>query len=260
MRSILVHADRGPAMGNRLDSALALARCTGGHLTVVVDTPLSRYIAMDPMGGSYIAADALQQALEQDDVQAADITARLARGDVPFDVVRSEEEPVDAILAAARLADVVVVSQGTPMAGELALNARCPILATPRDRALDMPVEVACVAWDGGAEGAIALKAAVPLLARCQQVHVVTVAAASSDFPATDALRYLSRHGVSAELEELSRASSIEETLSAATQRLGADLLVMGAYGHSRVREYLFGGVTRYFLEQVAGPALLLAH
>ena len=45
-----------------------------------------------------------------------------------------------------------------------------------------------------------------------------------------------------------------------ATQERGADLLVMGAYGHSRVREYLFGGVTRYFLEQVAGPALLLAH
>lgn len=260
MRSILVHADRSPTMGNRLDSALALARCTGGHLTVVVDTPLSRYIAMDPMGGSYIAADALQQALEQDDVQAADITARLARGDVPFDIIRSEEEPIDAILGAARLADVIVVSQGTPMAGELALNARCPILATPRDRALDMPVSVACVAWDRGVEGAVALKAAIPLLARCQQVHVLTVSATSGDFPATDALRYLSRHGVSAELQELARGASIEETLSAATQQLGADLLVMGAYGHSRVREYLFGGVTRYFLEQVTGPALLLAH
>lgn len=260
MRSILVHADRGPAMGHRLDSALALARCTGGHVGIVVDTPLGRYIAMDPMGGSYIAADALQQALEQDDVQAAELTARLARDDVPFDVIRSEEEPVDAILAAARLADVIVTSHGTPMAGELALNARCPVLVTPRDAAATLPPRVACVAWDGGTEGAVALKSAIPLLGRAGQVHVLTVTEASGDFPATDALRYLSRHGVSAELTELSRGSSIEETLSGAVSSLGADLLVMGAYGHSRMREYLFGGVTRYFLEQPGGPTLLLAH
>jgi nucleotide-binding universal stress UspA family protein len=65
---------------------------------------------------------------------------------------------------------------------------------------------------------------------------------------------------VKAELHELARTGSTEETLAAACARLQAGLLVMGAYGHSRMREYLFGGVTRYFLEDVTSPALLLAH
>ena len=79
-------------------------------------------------------------------------------------------------------------------------------------------------------------------------------------FPPTDALRYLSRHDIKAELHELAKAGSIEETLAGAVSRLGADLLVMGAFGHSRLREFMFGGVSRYFLERENGPALLMAH
>jgi nucleotide-binding universal stress UspA family protein len=79
-------------------------------------------------------------------------------------------------------------------------------------------------------------------------------------FAAIEALRYLSRHGVKAELHELARTGSTEETLAAAVGRLQGQLLVMGAYGKSRMREYLFGGVTRYFLEDSDEPALLLGH
>ena len=78
--------------------------------------------------------------------------------------------------------------------------------------------------------------------------------------PPTDALRYLSRHGLKAELHELAKDGSVEQTLAREAGRLGAQLLVLGAYGHSRVREFLFGGVTRYFLEEASAPPLLLAH
>jgi len=61
-------------------------------------------------------------------------------------------------------------------------------------------------------------------------------------------------------LHELTKAGSTEETLAKAAVRCKAQLLVMGAYGHSRMREYLFGGVTRYFLDDCPGPALLLTH
>ncbi|MDE2597519.1 MAG: universal stress protein [Sphingomonadales bacterium] len=260
MRSILVFADRAAAMTSRLETALSLARADRGHITVIVDTPVSRYISMDPMGGSYVASDALSEALENDDAYAAEIEAHLDREDVPFDVLRCEDEPVDALSAAARLSDVVLVSHGCPFAGQLALNARAPVLVLPQDRRLSVPVPVTCVGWDGGMEAALALRSAISLVAAGGQVHVLTIDEKPGGFPSGDAMRYLSRHGVSAELHALTRGVSTEETLAGAVKDLGADLLVMGAYGHSRMREYLFGGVTRYFLEAADGPALLLAH
>jgi nucleotide-binding universal stress UspA family protein len=260
MRSILVYADRAATMASRLDTALSLARTVGGHVTVLVDTPVTRYISMDPMGGSYVATEALQQALADDDAHATAIEARLAGEDVPFDVVRSEAEPVDAIASAARLSDLIVLSRTPGLAGELALVSREPVLVLPDGESLSFPLDCACVAWDGGDESARALRAAAPLLANCRQVHVVTVREKPGGFPPTEALRYLSRHGVTAELHELDRGSSTEETLATVVARLKCPLLVMGAYGKSRVREFLFGGVTRYFLEETKGPALLLAH
>ena len=98
------------------------------------------------------------------------------------------------------------------------------------------------------------------MLAGCDEVQVLTVSEKPGGFPPTDALSYLARHGIKAELKVLAKAGSVEETLFAEVSRLGAGLLVMGAYGKSRMREYLFGGVTRYFLEESSGPALLLVH
>jgi nucleotide-binding universal stress UspA family protein len=259
MRSILVNADRNPGMDARMETALSIARATGGHVTVLVDTPVARYIAMDPMGGSYVASEALQQAMADDDTNAAEIEERLQRGDVSFDVIRSEAEPVDALGRAARLADVVILSRSGGLAGDVAMLSRTPVLALPDDEPLTLPLSKVCIAWDGGDEAALALRGAVSLLDSCGCVEVVTVADHPGDFPPTEALRYLSRHGVKAELNEVARRGSVEETLAVAAA--GADLLVMGAYGHSRMREFLFGGVTRFFLEEVENsPALLMAH
>jgi nucleotide-binding universal stress UspA family protein len=260
MRSILVYADRSPAMEPRLQSALALARSFGGHVTVLIDTPTTRYIAMDPMGGSYLSTEALTAALEEDDRQAAALEARLARDDVPFDIVRSDIEAVPALATAARLADLTVVSRSSGLAGELALSSRTPVLVLPDDRTLAAPLARAVVAWDGGDEAALALRLAAPLLASAGAVQVLTVEEKPSGLVADDALRYLARHGVSAELVELKREGTTEATLARAVADAGTDLLVMGAYGRSRLREYLFGGVTRHFIEDATAPALLLAH
>jgi nucleotide-binding universal stress UspA family protein len=260
MRSILVHADRGPSMAARLETGLSIARMTNGHVTVLVDTPIQRYIAMDPMGGSYVATEALQQALAQDQAQAGAFETQLTGQDVPFDVAHSEDEPLDALASAARLADLVVLSRSGGLAGELAIMARTPVLVLPDAAALQFPLSSAMIAWDGGNEAALALRCAVPLLAGCGSVAVVTVKEKPGGFPATDAMSYLSRHGIKAELVELARSGSTEETLASEAARCGAGLLVMGAYGKSRMREYLFGGVTRYFLEECQKPALLLAH
>ena len=260
MRSILVFADRSVGMTNRLETALSLARATNGHVSLLIDTPIARYMAMDAMGGSYLAADAMREAVARDDAYAAELTTHLSREDVPFDIQRCESEPVDALTDASRLADVVILSRKCEFAGQLAVSAAAPVLLVPEGERLDCPVERIAIGWDGGYEAAAALRAAVPLLTLSSEVHLLTVKEKAGGFPATEALRYLSRHGVKAELSELSRAGSTEETLAGAVMRLQAGLLVMGAYGHSRLREFLFGGVTDYFIGVAGGPALLLAH
>lgn len=260
MRSILVMADHGSGMAARLDTALALARAHDGHVTLVVDTPVDRYVTTDPFGGTFIAQQALDEALEADDALAISLKERLSRDDVPFDIVQLEQTPVEALGAAARLADLVIVSRRAGYAGDLALAVRCPVLALGDHSPLAVPVARACIAWDGSDEAALALRSATPLLAGRDDVCVLSVVGQTKGFPATDALRYLSRHGIKAELRELLRERTVEETLTTALAEIGAGLLVMGAYSHSRIREMLFGGVTRYFLEEPSAPPLLLAH
>lgn len=259
MRSILVHAEVGSAGQARIETALSLARTTGGHVTLLVDTPVSRYVTVDGLGGGYVATDALKDALEGDDAFAREMDAELAREDVCCDVIRAESEPLDALTEAARLADVVVVSRREALASDLPMAVRRPVLAVNAGEALQFPLERVAVAWDGSTEAANALCAAVPLLAGAQ-VTVVTVQDAAKDFPATDALSYLSRHGINAELQVVERSGPIEETIARHLASLRPQLLVMGAFRHSRLREFLFGGVTRFFLESPRGPALLLAH
>lgn len=260
MRSILVYADRGPGMLNRLDAALSLARAQGGHVSVLVDTPVRSFIAMDPMGGSHIASEALTQAIADDDTYAHAIEAQLSAEKVPFRVIRSEDDRLKALILAARLADVVILSRTPDMAGDLAVGVRMPVLVLPDEAAVALPPRTACVAWDGGEEAAHALRAAAPLLRGCAKVHILTVGDGGDDQVGAEAVDYLGWYGVTAELHALAADGPAEKVLSAAVERLGGDMLVLGAYGHSRVREYLFGGTTRHFLEDCPGLTLLLAH
>jgi len=260
MRSIIVHADSDPAGRSRIESALSLARMTRGHVNLIVDTPVTRFVTIDGMGGGTYAAEAIRDAVDQDDAFAREINAELASQDVPYTVLRSEAEPVNALAEAARLGDVVVVSRRNALANDLPLASRCPVLAINDDPPLTFPLASAAIAWDGSSEAAYALRCAVPLLAEAQEDKLLTVEHAPAGFPATDALSFLSRHDVRAELQVLQRLGAVEETLARELAIMKADLLVMGAYGHSRLREFLFGGVTRYFLSNPGGPALLLAH
>lgn len=261
MRSILVQAGRDRGMSARLDTAMDIARRNEGHVTLVIDTPIDRFVSVDPYGGSYIAREALESALADDEALAEAFAGRLANDDVPFDIAQFEAQPLDAMAATARLADVAVVSRDCGYAGDLAVVARCPVLVLNPGAPLRLPLAAACIAWDGGEQAAAALRGSINLLEGCPNIHVLTVTSEEPvGFPATDALRYLSRHGLKAELHELTKEGSIEQTLAAVATRLGAQLLVLGAFGHSRVREFLFGGVTRYFLDEKTAPPLLLAH
>jgi nucleotide-binding universal stress UspA family protein len=120
------------------------------------------------------------------------------------------------------------------------------------------------VAWNGSAEAAHALRAAVPLLAMAGKVWLVTIAEpgekARFDLPPIEGAQYLSRHGIECEMVEVPRdKAGIADTLRSAAEVRGCGLMVMGAYGHSRLAEMLLGGVTRKMLADPQLP-ILLAH
>ena len=269
MRSILVHADGHAANEARLQAALDLTRLCDGHVMLHINTPLQRFVAMDPFGGVFLSADAIAEAQAHDAQLVDSFAERLTREDVSWNIETSTGELIDGLTSSARLADLIIVSLPAPAdsrsglatpVGSIAVSARCPLLALPVSAERFAVEGTAMVCWDGGHEAGNALRAAVPLLAKAGKVDVVTVAEKADGFPSTDALRYLSHYGIHAELHERPRGTlSIEEVLDNAAAELGADWLVMGAYGHSRLRETMFGGVTRYFIENGNVP-LLLAH
>lgn len=257
MRSILVDGSNDPGLSTRIESALAVARLLDGDVTVLVDTPVAAYVSTDALTGSALAVDALNQALERDDDRARTLQAALAREDIPCVVKRSEGDAMEALLDAARLADLAVLSRSSALASRAAGTLDVPLLLLPDERNPSFLPSQACVAWDGSAGAAAALRAAAPLLAHCQSVSVITIGDEGSAALPQEATDYLRRHGIAAEGAILDRNGTVAETLEAAIAARGAALLVMGASGHSRMRDLLFGGVARHFLED-RGPLVLL--
>lgn len=260
MRSIVMLADRTPGFAGRLETALAIARRQNGHITVQIDTPVSQFIVSDMFGGAMIATEALHEAGAAAALLGERLDTKLAGEDVPFDIEERSDDPVDAICDTALLADVIVADLGFARLSEVLVRSPTPVLALPSSPRPAPMNGVAVVAWDGSKAAARALRASVPLLRNFAAVHVLVVTPRNRlELPSTDVLRYLSRHDVHAEYRELPRGHSIEETLAAEARRLDAGLVVMGAYGHSRLREFLTGGVTRFFVTG-AERALFLAH
>jgi nucleotide-binding universal stress UspA family protein len=259
MRSILCPIDNSPSLKDRVETALALARAVDGHATFQIATPFSQMAVWEPFGGATISATAMNEVKVADEKLKQDIEARLSHQDVAFDVEMADAGRIEAVAGASRFTDVIVASLDDPLVEELALGARSPVLAVPRGTPMlvfDGPV---LLAWDGGHEAANALRAAVPLLRLASVVHVLTVREKSEEFPAGDVARYLSRHGIHAEIHAEEPHGSIADTIAGVAQRVGAGMVVMGIYGHSRLRELLMGGVSRTMLDRSTIP-LLLAH
>ena len=146
---------------------------------------------------------------------------------------------------------------------EVTMLAGRPVLVVPCTGSFERLCTRVLVGWDASREAARAVRDAVPLLARADAVTVLTIDAEESPFghgqiPGADIALYLARHGVNAEVERtVSAGIGIGNTLLSRAADFEADLLVMGAYGHSRVRELLLGGTTRTVLTSMTLPVLM---
>jgi len=172
-----------------------------------------------------------------------------------------------------RYADLIVIGQldaYDSQAGllrarpeEVTMLAGRPVLVVPFAGHYERLGTSVLVGWDASREAARAVRDAMPLLARAEAVTVLTIDAEQSPFghgeiPGADIALYLARHGVKAEVDRtVSAGIGIGNTLLSRAADYGADLLVMGAYGHSRVRELMLGGATRTVLQSMTRPVLM---
>lgn len=178
----------------------------------------------------------------------------------------------DPVVERALGADLVIASQvdRTSEAGveldfaqRLLMETGRPVLLVPSAGDFSHCGRVAVIGWNGTREAARAAFDAVPLITEAEAVHVTWVNAQKNrdragPVPGSDLARALSRHGVAAVVEDLPTSTmTAGEALLARVSDLGCDLLVIGAYGHTRLREFVFGGATRMVLNRMTVPVLM---
>ncbi len=269
MKTILVHVDADDGQPARLQAAFDLARAFGGHLACLQVTPYAAYALGEPAMGAF-PVTALIEAIEKERrAERQLVEARLRQEGVSWDWIAREGDAVDRLVEAARLVDVVVMSSGPfsgnamvrmGITGDVAVRAPAPVIAVPPTSRGIAVTGAALVAWDGSQEAALALRSALPMLRLAESVDILAVAEKPTEFTARAAAAYLSRQGVTAEVVERTRnGDTIEQVIRGVITERRSAWLVQGAYGHSRLRETVFGGVTRGLLADAPVP-LLLAH
>ena len=265
MKTILLPIVGDSGMEGRLQAALSLALDQEAHLSCLQILPLPYVLwAGEASGMNYgqVLSDAEGAAKNLRN----ETEARLSKEKVSWDWHVRTGDAVSELVLASRLADMIIVGSGSGdnapavrVAADLAVHASIPVLAFPVNASSFDPAGPMMIAWNGSAEAANALRNSLPLISKAASVHLVVIDEASSAFPAEDAGIFLSRHGISAKIKQLSVVTSIEETLEVAAREIKASCIIMGASGHSRTREMIFGGVTRHMLRNSSIP-LLLSH
>ncbi len=238
------------------------------HLPVRFETEVEHWIS-DEMKASLEKADANTVAAIGDAFKAA---VKESGFDGPVEWVSPTGNPNDLLARSARYHDLLLIGQySNPdrnkrrvRAEELVLNSGKPIIVVPVGYQVRPFSGHAVVAWDGSRPAARALSDAMQILETKERLDVVTVGASGArGRPETfgqDVVTYLSRHGINAKQNNLSASrEGVGATILGYCSETDPDVLVMGAYGHARLREELFGGVTRHILENANVP-VLMAH
>ncbi|MGB3472462.1 MAG: universal stress protein [Erythrobacter sp.] len=275
MRSILLHVYDDKCFEARLQVALDLARQYQGRITCAHAAPYDFGMPTDFYGA--MSAEMMVEYNKTAKKFRAHIENELSNEGVAWDWVTSSGPAMDMIGCHAPIHDIVIVGAHDPLqisgspsrfVSELLERVRAPILVVPENvRSFDVERPVA-IAWNGAPESAHALRAALPVISRSSSVHVLSVKEKKKtslrkkfDLPSMKASEYLAQHDVKSELTQLpqQKGESIADTLVNAAEGREAGYIVMGAYGHSRFRERILGGVTRDMLRDPPLP-LFLAH
>ncbi len=273
LRDILVHVDNSKTCEARVEVAIALARDHDAHLTGIY---VYRELLIPTYAEVQVGAALMEAQLEEAQAQAQaaenSFCATLEKSGVAFEWRCRRGEPVSSMNLSARYSDLVVTGQAEDMevdwvsatlSNRIALESGRPVLVIPYT-GLRQPIgKRVLVAWNARREAVRAVHDALPLLVKAESVEVLSInpkdnPSGEGDIAGADLCLHLARHGVKAEAHTI-RATDIDVAnllLSHAADQ-DNDLLVMGAYGHSRFRELVLGGATRDVLAHMTVPVLM---
>lgn len=278
-KTILVHVDETTRSLQRIEVASHLAGQYDAHLVGTAMTGLSAYMLSE--GSLEVGMPPIIFPIEELRAEAErtldlfDTTAgRL--GVKTFERRLVDDEAGIGVCLQAPYSDLIVISQTAPDEFQprlrsdfpeyVLLNCARPVLVLPFGGVKEDIGRHITVAWNGSAEAVRAIASAIPLLQRAEKVDLVVFDAdlhgnLHGEEPGADMALYLARHGIIVEVTTTASESAREEgesLLSFAADR-GADLIVMGAYGHSRFRELLLGGMSRTALSS-SPVSLFMSH
>jgi len=268
---ILVHIDRSRYCADRVEWAANIALEENAHLIGAAMTGVSKFLhdtvamhADDPAIVPY-----LETLRQQSDVVRRQFEDSVKNfGASSFESRAVEEEIALGISTQARYCDLVILGKydredfpgadHVDLPAYVALQSGCPVLIVPPLASFKHTPRHIVVAWNPGSEARQAVQGAMPLLQRAGKVQLLVInPPASRPGSENDIALYLSRHDVGVELVAHHTSGDIGRALLSFTADSGADLLVMGCYGHTRLRELLLGGVTRTVLSEMTVPVLM---
>jgi nucleotide-binding universal stress UspA family protein len=273
-KDILIHVDSDNANSARVRAAIELALRSDAHLTgVCFAADQAIPVTTLGMGRLSVLDRQHEAAVERANAAATNFRSTATKEGLSSDcrVIKCSEGDVVRLLSIhARHADLAVVSQFDPtVAGGPSLSATVvfdcgrPVLIVPASGTGAILGERVVVAWDGGRAATRAVNDALPILERAKAVTVLCVNPETSEDdgprePGADIALHLARHGVRVEAQyrivsEIPTGDAILDEVTSTR----SDLLVMGAYGHSRLRELILGGVTRQILANMTMPVLM---
>jgi nucleotide-binding universal stress UspA family protein len=273
IKDMLVQLDASPASARRLDFAMALAKRHEAHLIglFVIDI-VPPFSAGADMGGGIAMAELLMRMRADALTEAASREAafrEFLRREGQAGEWRQAEGRTSALLALhGRYVDLIVLGQPEPGVSSVAVEAALfstgrPVLLVPYTGPAESLGRRVLIAWNGSREAARAVNDALPLLAGAESVTVLVVdpKTGPSDHgeePGADIALHLARHGVRVTVRRVMGDDvGVGDMLLNEVADFGIDLIIMGGYGHSRLRELVLGGATRTLLRQMTVPVLM---
>lgn len=276
IKDILVYLDGGPEDATRLAYAENIANRQGAHLTGLYCNIIPEMLVAGnaAMTSAQIIVEMQESAVKSGDDVEEKLKAQLDQLSVPNELRRIDvfaSQAGNQVAATARRADLFVASRlygdhiDNPELFETVLfNSGRGCLFVPPGKKPGGDMNTVLVGWRNTRETARALAEALPLLKQAKNVIVALVLDSAppereGEMPGADIARHLDRHGVNVELREITGWDNAAAALLNEANKSGADLVVMGGYGHSRFREWVLGGVTRDVMNAAEVP-VLLAH
>ena len=273
IKDIVANLAVGVSRDVATDFAVSVAAMLDSHLTGIA----FRYEPLVPLTDRYgFPAEVMESQRVENERAAKAAMAKFddaaRRAAVPAES-RMLDGPVasapDVFAKVARRFDLAVMGQPepeTPAFERLIVEAALfdsgrPVLIVPYIQRSGLTLERVMVCWDGSRSAARAVADAMPLLVRAKATEVLTVAsepAKSNEMPGADIAHHLARHGVKVEVDSIVTVETdVASTILSHAADISADFLVMGGYGHSRLREFVLGGVTRGILGSMTLPTLM---